>query len=169
MKLVRNRSVHLAAAVAAASAGTIAISRFQRAEGRPQASPLETIRGCFPARDSRWRVKCNYSVVSNRDKSQAAIADPISCQRLPHLRPVYFRSSASAIPRTGVLRKGAIASRPGWLSVVEGAWRLAADPGWTSKFFIASGLLSHCQVWFTAAILMRTSSRGLSTWLEKQQ
>jgi len=50
-----------------------------------------------------------------------------------------------------------------------GTWRLAADPGWTSHFFIAHGLLSHCQVWFTVAIAVRASSRGLNKWLDKQQ
>jgi len=49
-----------------------------------------------------------------------------------------------------------------------GAWRLAADPGWTSQFFIASGLLSHCQVWFALAIAVRASSCGLNHWLEIQ-
>jgi len=55
------------------------------------------------------------------------------------------------------------------LAGVLGAWRLAADPGWTNHFFIAHGLLSHCQVWFTVAIAVRASSRGLNKWLEKQQ
>jgi hypothetical protein len=58
------------------------------------------------------------------------------------------------------------------LAVLAGAlgvWRLAADPGWTSHFFIAHGLLSHCQVWFTVAIVVRASSRGLNEWLDKQQ
>jgi len=58
------------------------------------------------------------------------------------------------------------------LAVLAGAlgvWRLAADPGWTSHFFIARGLLSHCQVWFTVAIAVRASSRGLNKWLDKQQ
>jgi hypothetical protein len=57
------------------------------------------------------------------------------------------------------------------LAVVMGAlgvWRLAADPGWTSDFFIAHGLLSHWQVWFTAAIIGRVSSRGLNRWLDEQ-
>ena len=58
------------------------------------------------------------------------------------------------------------------LAVLAGAlgvWRLAADPGWTNHFFIAHGLLSHCQVWFTVAIAVRASSRGLNKWLDKQQ
>ena len=57
------------------------------------------------------------------------------------------------------------------VSVLAGAlavWRLAADPGWTSQFFIASGLLSHSQVWFAVAICVRASSRGLNQWLEIQ-
>jgi len=49
-----------------------------------------------------------------------------------------------------------------------GVWRLAADPGWTSHFFIASGLLSHCQAWFTVAIFVRASSRSLNKWLDTQ-
>jgi hypothetical protein len=57
------------------------------------------------------------------------------------------------------------------LAVLAGAlgvWRLAADPGWTSHFIIAHGLLSHWQVWFTTAIVVRASSRGLNKWLDKQ-
>jgi hypothetical protein len=49
-----------------------------------------------------------------------------------------------------------------------GIWRLAADPGWTSRFFIASGLLSHWQAWFTVAIGARASSRSLNKWLDIQ-
>ena len=58
------------------------------------------------------------------------------------------------------------------LAVLAGAlgvWRLAADPGWTTHFFIARGLLSHSQVWFTVAIVVRASSQGLKRWLGKQQ
>jgi hypothetical protein len=77
-------------------------------------------------------------------------------------------------------RDDALISR--WLSILAvmltpvavlagalGVWRLAADPGWTSHFFIARGLLSHWQVWFTFAIVVRASSRGLNKWLERQQ
>jgi hypothetical protein len=32
------------------------------------------------------------------------------------------------------------------------AWRFGVDAGWTSAFFIASGLLSHWQVWCAFAI-----------------
>jgi hypothetical protein len=54
------------------------------------------------------------------------------------------------------------------LAAALGVWRLAADPGWTSRFFIASGLLSHSQVWFALAIAVRVSSRGLNQWLKIQ-
>jgi hypothetical protein len=55
------------------------------------------------------------------------------------------------------------------LAAALGVWRIAADPGWTSHFFIARGLLSHCQVWFTMVIVVRASSQGLNRWLDKQQ
>ncbi|MCX6625827.1 MAG: hypothetical protein NTY38_33150 [Acidobacteria bacterium] len=44
------------------------------------------------------------------------------------------------------------------LAAVLGAWRLGADPGWTSRFFIADGLLSRYQMWFAAAIGAQASA-----------
>ncbi len=38
------------------------------------------------------------------------------------------------------------------LAGVLGLWRLAADLGWTSPFFISRGLLSHHQSWFAIAV-----------------
>ena len=32
------------------------------------------------------------------------------------------------------------------------AWRFGVDAGWTSRFFIAGGFLSHWQVWCAFAI-----------------
>ena len=32
------------------------------------------------------------------------------------------------------------------------AWRFGVDTGWTSRFFIAGGFLSHWQVWCAFAI-----------------
>ena len=49
-----------------------------------------------------------------------------------------------------------------------GVWRLGADPGWTSQFFITDGLLSHWQAWFAVGIGAHTSGRGLNKWLEIQ-
>lgn len=48
------------------------------------------------------------------------------------------------------------------LSAVLGLWRLGADMGWTSEFFIPAGLLSHWQVWFAVAIGMKAASTGLN-------
>ena len=39
-----------------------------------------------------------------------------------------------------------------------GAWRLAADFGWTNGFFIADGLLARYQVWLVIAISAQTSA-----------
>jgi hypothetical protein len=212
------------AVVAAASVGTIAISRFERAEGAAQASPLQSIgyysrHGalCFPAILSCLRRVEDQMQSLNRGKTQSTLVDPRSC--ISHVRPYRFWSSASAIPHNLVLEPSTMLSQHGVLAktpfemlgysvpslklawpvlrrlsfwgetlispslsmlaallipvaVLAGAlgvWRLAADPGWTSQFFLASGLLSHWQVWITVAILTRTSSRGLSKWLEKQQ
>lgn len=45
-----------------------------------------------------------------------------------------------------------------------GVWRFGADPGWTNRFFIADGLLSHWQAWFAVAICVYASGRGLNRW-----
>ena len=54
------------------------------------------------------------------------------------------------------------------LAAVLGAWRLGADPGWTTQFFIAQGLFSHWQAWFGVAVAVQMSSRSLNRWLEIQ-
>src|SRR5579871_1635056 len=42
-----------------------------------------------------------------------------------------------------------------------GVWRLGVDPGWTSRFFIANGLLSHWQAWFGVAAGVYRSGHSL--------
>lgn len=49
-----------------------------------------------------------------------------------------------------------------------GAWRLAADLGWTNGFFIADGLLARYQVWFAIAITAQTSGLILNRWVADQ-
>lgn len=44
------------------------------------------------------------------------------------------------------------------LAGVLGAWRLGADRGWTTDFFIANGLLSRYQLWFAVAVGAQTSA-----------
>jgi hypothetical protein len=49
-----------------------------------------------------------------------------------------------------------------------GTWRLGVDPGWTSPFFIASGLLSRYQLWIAVAIAAQTSAIVLNRWVANQ-
>ena len=41
------------------------------------------------------------------------------------------------------------------LAAALGAWRLGADPGWTSEFFITNGPFSRYQLWFAIAIAVQ--------------
>lgn len=54
------------------------------------------------------------------------------------------------------------------VAAVFGAWRLAADPGWTGKFFITDGLLSHYQFWAAVAIGAQASVFILNRWIATQ-
>jgi hypothetical protein len=54
------------------------------------------------------------------------------------------------------------------LAGVLGAWRLGADAGWTSDFFITDGLLSRYQSWFAAAIGVQSSALILNRWIANQ-
>jgi len=51
------------------------------------------------------------------------------------------------------------------LAAALGVWRLGADPGWTSRFFVNSGLLSRYQLWFALAIGAQTSAFILNRWV----
>jgi len=51
------------------------------------------------------------------------------------------------------------------LAGVLGIWRLAADPGWTTQFFIAGGLFSRYQLWFAIAIGAQASAFILKRWV----
>ena len=57
------------------------------------------------------------------------------------------------------------------LAVLAGAlgtWRLGVDPGWTSPFFVATGLLSRYQLWFAVAIGAQASAFILNRWVANQ-
>ena len=45
-----------------------------------------------------------------------------------------------------------------------GLWRIAADLGWTSSFFIAVGPLSHWQVWLAFAAFLQYFARRLNRY-----
>ena len=63
---------------------------------------------------------------------------------------------------------GCVLPQVGVLSAVMGIWRLSADPGWASNFFIADGLLSHYQVWIAIAVGAQASVFILNRWLANQ-
>jgi hypothetical protein len=42
------------------------------------------------------------------------------------------------------------------------AWRFGAEAGWTNTFFIATGFLSHWQVWCAFAIGLQICACGLN-------
>jgi hypothetical protein len=49
-----------------------------------------------------------------------------------------------------------------------GAWRLGVDPGWTSPFFVGSGLFSRYQLWFALALGAQTFAFVLNRWVANQ-
>jgi hypothetical protein len=55
------------------------------------------------------------------------------------------------------------------MAVVLSAWRLTADPGWTSGFFVKEGLLSRYQFWFAAAVSAQTAAILLKRWVQSRQ
>ena len=48
------------------------------------------------------------------------------------------------------------------LAVALAGWRLAADLRWTNSFFIATGFLSHWQVWFAIAMIAQVSASRMN-------
>jgi hypothetical protein len=54
------------------------------------------------------------------------------------------------------------------LAAVLGVWRLTADPGWTSDFFIREGLFSRYQFWLAAAVGAQTAAFLLKRWAKNQ-
>ncbi len=78
-----------------------------------------------------------------------------------------MRSSVLLV--TWVSMSGLVLTPIAVLAGVLGAWRLAADPGWTSNFFIADGLLSRYQLWLAVAICAQTSALILNRWVANQK
>ncbi|HWC97926.1 MAG TPA: hypothetical protein VG456_14290 [Candidatus Sulfopaludibacter sp.] len=50
------------------------------------------------------------------------------------------------------------------MALALGLWRIAADLSWTSTFYIASGPLSHWQVWLAAAAFLQLCSHRLNRY-----
>jgi hypothetical protein len=51
------------------------------------------------------------------------------------------------------------------LAGMLGIWRSGADPGWTTRFFIAGGLFSRYQLWLAIAIGAQASAFMLERWV----
>jgi hypothetical protein len=82
------------------------------------------------------------------------------------LRVIFLRPSVLFVAAVSML--GSVLTPAAVLAGVLGAWRLGADPGWTSDFFIADGLLSRYQLWFAAAIGAQASALILNRWVANQ-
>ena len=50
-----------------------------------------------------------------------------------------------------------------------GGWRLAADLQWANRFAIASGPLSHWQVWIAVSFLLQVGAALLNRYAEDQE
>lgn len=79
------------------------------------------------------------------------------------LRQVFLYGSAQILPAASI--SGLLLTLLAVLAAALGAWRLAADPGWTSPFFVNSGLLSRYQLWLAVAIGAQTSAFILNRWV----
>jgi hypothetical protein len=81
-------------------------------------------------------------------------------------RELFQRPSAQFVPAASM--SGLFLTLLAVLAGALGAWRLGVDPGWTSPFFVASGLLSRYQLWFAVAIGAQTSAFILNRWAANQ-
>jgi hypothetical protein len=129
-------------------------------------------------------------IVSNRAEAQGTLVDLLNPQPLSHHSFDHAESYALALPHNRILEPSTIERRHrincnpifvirgsrmlvvllppvAVLAGALGCWRFGADPGWTNRFFISSGLLSHWQAWFAVAIVVHTSARSLNGWLER--
>jgi len=73
----------------------------------------------------------------------------------PSLRP--FHSSGPEGPG-GLSLLGLLLTPVATVAGTLAAWRFGVDAGWTSRFFIAGGFLSHWQVWCALAISAETGA-----------
>jgi hypothetical protein len=76
------------------------------------------------------------------------------CQSALGVIPLHF----SALFAASASMSGLLLTPAALLAGLLGAWRLGADLGWTSDFFIADGVLSRYQLWFALAIGAQTSA-----------
>jgi hypothetical protein len=82
---------------------------------------------------------------------------------------IRFGRGASITRRQGKNARMAVAaSTCGTLAAIScgtlGGWRLGQDLGWAGDFVFESGVLSHWQVWLSAAALLQYGSWKLSRY-----
>jgi len=82
------------------------------------------------------------------------------------LREIFCHTSALVVPAASM--SGLFLTLLAVLAGALGLWRLGVDPGWTSPFFVASGLFSRYQLWFAIAIVAQTSAFILNRWVANQ-
>jgi hypothetical protein len=78
--------------------------------------------------------------------------------RGPRVAKKRGKNQRVAIAFAALLTPGAV------MALALGLWRIAADLSWTSSFYIASGPLSHWQVWLAAAALLQFFARRLNRY-----
>jgi len=92
------------------------------------------------------------------------------------IRSNRFQSALQEIHAPGLLKfvmpaamSGLFLTMAASICAACGAWRLGVDPGWTSSFFIANGLLSHYQSWFAVAVAAQGSAFVITRWAATQE
>lgn len=81
--------------------------------------------------------------------------------------PILFDASDRVIAVASI--SGFVLTPVALLAAVFGAWRLGADPGWTSDFLIVDGLFSRYQMWFAVAIGAQISALILNRWVASRE
>lgn len=82
------------------------------------------------------------------------------------MRRMCIHASAQMLPAASM--SGLVLTLMAVLAAALGAWRLGADPGWTSPFFVATGLFSRYQLWFAVSISAQGSAFILNRWVANQ-
>ena len=112
----------------------------------------------------RSQFRADRGEEGSRDWSDVSGEDAFgeTAMRIHKLKTRYqYLLRATVLPPSALYvagMSGPLLTPIAFLACVLGAWRLTADLGWTSDFFIARGWLSRYQLWFAVAIAAQTSA-----------
>ncbi len=81
----------------------------------------------------------------------------------PHVRRQGVRNRRVAVTAAALLTPFSV------IAFALGGWRLAADLQWANRFAIASGPLSHWQVWIAVSFLLQAGAALLNRYAEDQE